>query len=450
MTADLGYFCIVTATNAHGSASEQSNDLLTANVPNNTILPAINDDTEVGSLLSCTTGTWLNSPTSYTYQWKRAPDTLIVDATSSTYTLVTADAGHSILCTVTATNAAGVRAANSNTIGSITIVPFNTVAPVVSGTTEVGFSLTTTDGTWDGVPTPTFSYQWKRGSTSITDATDNIYVLTNDDIGFMIKCTVTATNIAGAVPQDSNAVGPITAGSGWTPAALGSALKAWYKADAGVYVDAGVTPATDGQTVRQWNDQSGNGYHMVQATAGNRPTYDTTGFNGLPALVLSGAAQRMDTGEVVMRGSGGSMSIFVVCQMGSSTTYYGRLIVYLGTGETGDYSDSHSCIAIGRQSTDNTILVYRILGVKSTALIDVDTNYRLGSIFDGADNTLYVNNDAATPVASGGTFNSPGTIGISYANEWAGPIAEIIVTNTALTPTERNQLDDYFTEKWGL
>jgi len=32
----------------------------------------------------------------------------------------------------------------------------------------------------------------------------------------------------------------------------------WFKADAGVYSDAGVSPANYGDTVQQWNDQSGN------------------------------------------------------------------------------------------------------------------------------------------------------------------------------------------------
>ncbi|HMW26649.1 MAG TPA: hypothetical protein PKC51_08420, partial [Ferruginibacter sp.] len=32
----------------------------------------------------------------------------------------------------------------------------------------------------------------------------------------------------------------------------------WLKADAGAYSDAGITPAVNGQTVQQWNDQSGN------------------------------------------------------------------------------------------------------------------------------------------------------------------------------------------------
>lgn len=55
-------------------------------------------------------------------------------------------------------------------------------------------------------------------------------------------------------------------------------------ARSGVYVDAGTTPCTDGQTVYQWNDDSGEGNHLAQSYAGARPTYRATGLNGLPSV----------------------------------------------------------------------------------------------------------------------------------------------------------------------
>jgi hypothetical protein len=61
----------------------------------------------VGSVLTCTMGTWLNTPTSYAYQWKRNGTTNI-GTNANTYTIVSADlGGNSITCDVTAINAAG-------------------------------------------------------------------------------------------------------------------------------------------------------------------------------------------------------------------------------------------------------------------------------------------------------------------------------------------------------
>jgi hypothetical protein len=65
----------------------------------------------VGTVLTCTTGNWVGTPTSYAYQWTR-DGAAIAGATASTHTLVSADVGgHDLACIVTATNATGSTAA---------------------------------------------------------------------------------------------------------------------------------------------------------------------------------------------------------------------------------------------------------------------------------------------------------------------------------------------------
>ena len=110
--------CQVTATNSAGSVSSTSNAITaqTFTAPVNTVAPAITGTAQEGQTLTCSTGTWTGNPTpTYAYQWKRNGSN-IGSATNSTYTLVTADVGQSILCTVTATNGAGSVNANSNTV----------------------------------------------------------------------------------------------------------------------------------------------------------------------------------------------------------------------------------------------------------------------------------------------------------------------------------------------
>jgi hypothetical protein len=80
--------------------------------PTNSVLPAITGTTTVGQVLTCSQGTWANSPTSYSYQWKR-DGTTNVGTNSSSYTLVAADQTHKLACTVTATNAGGSASATS-------------------------------------------------------------------------------------------------------------------------------------------------------------------------------------------------------------------------------------------------------------------------------------------------------------------------------------------------
>ena len=97
-----------------------------------------------------------------------------------------------------------------NSYGS---APVNTVAPAVTGTTTVGSTLTTTNGTWVGSPAPTFTYQWFRSpSTSIGGATSSSYVLVIGDRGFGIFCRVKATNTIApsGVTADSNTTAAVT------------------------------------------------------------------------------------------------------------------------------------------------------------------------------------------------------------------------------------------------
>lgn len=96
----------------------------------------------------------------------------------------------------------------------VAVPPANTDAPVVSGSLVQGSTLSTTNGTWTGDPTITFTYQWRRGSTDISGATAATYATVLADVGENISCRVTGTNGAGSSSATSAAVGPITAASG--------------------------------------------------------------------------------------------------------------------------------------------------------------------------------------------------------------------------------------------
>jgi hypothetical protein len=94
---------------------------------------------------------------------------------------------------------------------AFSIIPANTVAPVVSGTATVGQTLSTTNGTWSGIPTPTFTYQWQRAGSNIGSATASTYVLVAADAGSTIRCVVTATNTVGSTSANSNSTAAVAA-----------------------------------------------------------------------------------------------------------------------------------------------------------------------------------------------------------------------------------------------
>jgi hypothetical protein len=90
------------------------------------------------------------------------------------------------------------------------VAPTNTVAPSISGMTQVGDTLTVSNGTWTGSPT-SYADQWLSGGSPISGATGSTYVPVTGDIGAMLTATVTATNATGSTPATSAAVGPVTA-----------------------------------------------------------------------------------------------------------------------------------------------------------------------------------------------------------------------------------------------
>lgn len=104
-----------------------------------------------------------------------------------------------------------VYANNTWALSNVTPPPTNTVAPVISGTSIVGQTLTTTNGTWSFSPTG-YYYQWRANAVAISsNATSNTFVLTSTQLGANITCNVTAYNAAGnSTPATSNSLGPVT------------------------------------------------------------------------------------------------------------------------------------------------------------------------------------------------------------------------------------------------
>jgi hypothetical protein len=81
--------------------------------------PTVTGTPQVGQTLSSTAGSWTNSPTSFAYQWTHcdpagANCAPIDGATSSSYTLATADVGATVRVSVTATNRLGPSTGSSS------------------------------------------------------------------------------------------------------------------------------------------------------------------------------------------------------------------------------------------------------------------------------------------------------------------------------------------------
>jgi hypothetical protein len=201
--------------------------------PTNTAAPTIAGTAQAGQKLTTSNGSWSGSPTGYTYVWSRCDANggscaSISGATASSYTAAAGDVGHTLRVTVTATNAGGSGQATSapSAVVSDTTAPTPTTAPSISGTLQVGSTLTASKGAWSGSPT-SIALAWSRcdatgdSCAQISGATGDTYTVTQADAGATLRISVVATNANGSTTYVSGPTGVVPGASG-CPAGSGT------------------------------------------------------------------------------------------------------------------------------------------------------------------------------------------------------------------------------------
>ena len=242
---------IVTAKNGGGETSAASGPtaVVTPLGPVNEVLPTISGEAKEGQTLTAENGTWTESPTGYSYQWKRCNESgasckSIPGATSQMYSAVLADVKSTLRVSVTASNAGifSIPAVSpaSQVIGSAS--PVNTLAPTITGEAKDGQTLKAENGTWEGTPTITYGYQWQlcngagEACKNIVGAEAQTYKLSSPEVGLTLKVIVTAKN-----------------GGGETPAASGKSAVVGALAPKNTLAPTITGEAKDGQTLKAEN-----------------------------------------------------------------------------------------------------------------------------------------------------------------------------------------------------
>ncbi len=214
----------VTGTNADGKSQALSaaTGAITANgtVPTNTKQPDPSGTATAGQTVTVDTGIWAGlKPITFTYQWQSCTAVNpvckdIAGVTGSSYKIDPSQIGSQLRATVTATNSVGKNSASSNLTTAVLAQassPVNSTLPAISGTSSVGQTLHASTGSWTGVTSNEFSYQWSRcnpdgnGCASVSGATGQTYGVRLADSHMAIRVNVTAKNANGSSTATSAA-----------------------------------------------------------------------------------------------------------------------------------------------------------------------------------------------------------------------------------------------------
>jgi len=220
--ADLGgtFVVGVTAVNDAGTGvavSAPTGVVTLAAPPVASSQPSAVGPTARGSTLTATGSTWTgDGPLVFGYRWERCGAAgggcaTIPGASGQSYLLGASDVGFRLQVVVTATNAFGSGRISSILSGVIGSAPTSLAPPTLTGTMEVGQTLSAEPGRWTGTGPLVYTYVWQRCSragascASLAGATWSSYTLGADDLGSRLRVLVTASGPLGSATAASAA-----------------------------------------------------------------------------------------------------------------------------------------------------------------------------------------------------------------------------------------------------
>ncbi len=197
-----------------------------------------------------------------------------------------------------------------------------------------------------------------------------------------------------------------------------------------------------GSNVSQWNDKSGNGFNLSQATAGNQPTYS----NGVVNFLASSSNFMTNSSA---NGFGATATVFCVLRFASQSNMRGFSI---GNGNTYIAVDSFNAGAFynstsGYYASSNQI-------VSTTGNRHARMVQRNGASIPrySINGGTITNMETADSVISSTTHITVGTGGGGFATNFftTGHIAEIIAYTSYLSDSQIRDLEGYLASKWGI
>jgi hypothetical protein len=205
-------------------------------------------------------------------------------------------------------------------------------------------------------------------------------------------------------------------------------------------------------TITSWKDKSGNGSN---ATATGSPTLNQNSINGVQS-VQTGSGKYFN-GNISISG-GTTLTAFAVATTTISsldTNAVDQRLVSLAVPGGLDWNVAGSTIPLNNAKNTSSISFFRA-GLISYAPITTNVPFVAVSVYDGTSISIWKNGTVGSPasVASTATFAISrygiGEQATPSGEAWTGNIGEVIIFNTALSTSQRQQVEGYLAAKWGL
>jgi len=233
----------------------------------------------------------------------------------------------------------------------------------------------------------------------------------------------------------------------FNPRSFGN-LYMWYDG-----ADASTIRVSTGTNVAEWRDKSGNGNNLT-GTATRTPTSaNAVGFD----ITFNGTSNSMSTTSLAVPINSTSFTYFTVVINNEPSSGYGRIVSAGTTSDIGGGSDNSGFMISNDGST--TSAPFRMSLQKGNVAISPQLTkgayHIVSAVFSTAPTAtvFYDGVQVGTFNPASATFNfTRFSLGISVGggNQLNGVINESIAFTTALTASQRQQVEGYLAWKWGL
>lgn len=271
--------------------------------------PSLSGDAIVGKTLTVGTPRWTAAAGPVTYRWLRCNANgrlcaRIPGTATSSYVVATADVGHVLAATVTASKQSVLSVASS--VVRAEPGPVALAGPSIAGTLQQGKQLTGTAGVWSGSGGISYAYQWYRCDangahcSTIKGATRNTYREVGADVAHALALTVRATDTAGTTAAYSSLAGLVAPSTATLATRVQPSLAGAPAVGQTLTVTGGAYTAKPASFSYTWLRCNANGRACVAIAGATSDAYVVTNDDAGHVLVAAVTAAAAGTKQVVL------------------------------------------------------------------------------------------------------------------------------------------------------